>query len=61
MFLLASAAASTAPQDSLPALLAFSAEPLAHLRTLDVLVIALYFAMVLCIGFYLKGRSNTSE
>ena len=46
---------------SLPSLLAFSTEPLAHLRTLDVAVIALYFAMVLWIGFYLKGRSNTSE
>ena len=46
---------------SLPALLAFSAEPLAHLRSLDVIVIALYFAMVLWIGFYLKGRSNTGE
>jgi SSS family solute:Na+ symporter len=45
----------------LPALLAFRAEPLAHLRSLDVVVIALYFAMVLWIGFYLKGRSNTGE
>ncbi len=46
---------------SLPALLAFATEPLAHLRTLDIIVIALYFAMVIWIGFYLKGRSNTSE
>ena len=46
---------------SLPALLVFSLEPLARLGTLDILVIALYFAMVLWIGFYLKGRSNTSE
>jgi len=46
---------------SLPVLLAFNAEPLAHLRTLDILVIALYFGMVLWIGFYLKGRSNTGE
>jgi SSS family solute:Na+ symporter len=45
----------------LPALLAFNAQPLAHLSTLDIIVIALYFAMVLWIGFYLKGRSNTSE
>jgi SSS family solute:Na+ symporter len=44
-----------------PALLAFSAEPLAHLSSLDIAVIAIYFAMVLWIGFYLKGRSNTSE
>jgi solute:Na+ symporter, SSS family len=46
---------------SLPVLLAFRAEPLAHLRSLDVIVIALYFGMVLWIGFYLKGRSNTGE
>jgi solute:Na+ symporter, SSS family len=45
----------------LPALLALSAEPLAHLRTLDIAVIIVYFAMVLWIGFYLKGKSNTSE
>jgi solute:Na+ symporter, SSS family len=38
-----------------------SAEPLARLHSLDILVIALYFAMVLWIGFYLKNRSNTSE
>ncbi len=44
-----------------PALLLFSAQPLAHLRALDVAVIVIYFAMVLWIGFYLKGRSNTSE
>ena len=35
--------------------------PLAHLRGLDIAVIAIYFAMVIWIGFYLKGRSNTSE
>jgi SSS family solute:Na+ symporter len=46
---------------SLPASLAFSTEPLAHLRPLDIAVIAIYFAMVIWIGFYLKGRSNTSE
>jgi SSS family solute:Na+ symporter len=46
---------------SLSAMIAFSTEPLAHLRTLDILVIAIYFAMVIWIGFYLKGRSNTSE
>jgi len=45
----------------LPALLAFSAAPLARLRPLDVAVIAIYFGMVIWIGFYLKGRSNTSE
>ena len=39
----------------------FSAEPLAHLRSLDIVIIAIYFAMVIWIGFYLKGQSNTSE
>jgi len=50
--------ASTA---SLPAYLLFSAEPLAHLRYLDIAIIAIYFGMVVWIGFYLKGQSNTSE
>jgi len=44
-----------------PALLAFSAAPLAHLGPLDMLVIAIYFGMTIWIGFYLKGQSNTSE
>jgi SSS family solute:Na+ symporter len=44
-----------------PALLAFSAAPIARLSLLDMIVIAVYFGMVLWIGFYLKGRSNTSE
>jgi SSS family solute:Na+ symporter len=63
MFMFASLAASIATGSlaSLPALLALSTEPLAHLRLLDILVIVTYFAMVLWIGFYLKGRSNTSE
>jgi SSS family solute:Na+ symporter len=46
---------------SLPSFLAFSAAPLARLARLDIVVIALYFGMVVWIGFYLKGRSNTSE
>ncbi len=46
---------------SLPALLLESAEPLARLHALDVIVIAIYFAMVIWIGFYLKGQANTSE
>jgi SSS family solute:Na+ symporter len=45
----------------LPDLLALSTAPLAHLRPLDIAVIAIYFGMVIWIGFYLKGRSNTSE
>jgi solute:Na+ symporter, SSS family len=34
---------------------------LAHLTLLDIFVIAIYFAMVLWIGFYLKTKANTSE
>jgi SSS family solute:Na+ symporter len=34
---------------------------LAHLDGVDILVIAIYFAIVIFIGFYLKGSSNTSE
>jgi SSS family solute:Na+ symporter len=61
MFGLVPASIAAGSFGSLPALLAFSAEPLAHLRTLDIAVIAIYFVMVIWIGFYLKGRSNTSE
>jgi solute:Na+ symporter, SSS family len=46
---------------SLPALLVFSVGPLAHLSPLDIAVIAIYFVMVIWIGFYLKSRANTSE
>ena len=42
-------------------LLAFSAPSLAHLGGLDIAVIAIYFVMVIWIGFYLKGQANTSE
>jgi len=35
--------------------------PLAQLRPLDIAVIVIYFGMVIWIGFYLKGKSNTSE
>src|SRR3984957_238155 len=34
---------------------------LARLNGIDVLVIAIYFAIVVFIGFYLRGSSNTSE
>jgi SSS family solute:Na+ symporter len=45
-----------------PALLLFlNTVPLAQLRPLDIAVIVIYFAMVIWIGLYLKGRSNTSE
>ena len=35
--------------------------PLARLSPLDIAVIAIYFVMVIWIGFYLKSRANTSE
>jgi SSS family solute:Na+ symporter len=37
------------------------APSLAHLSVLDLAVIVIYFVMVIWIGFYLKGRANTSE
>ena len=45
-----------------PALL-IAAEPgrLLHLSFVDVVVIALYFVMVIGIGFYLKGFTKTGE
>lgn len=47
--------------EALPAALAMNATPLAKLGSLDIAVIAIYFAMVIWIGFHLKGQSNTSE
>jgi SSS family solute:Na+ symporter len=61
MFALLPASLAAAVPAYLPALLALSAAPLAHLRPLDIAVIAIYFVTVLWIGFYLKGRSNTGE
>jgi len=46
---------------SAAASLALSAPSLAHLSLLDIAIIAIYFVMVIWIGFYLKGQSNTSE
>jgi len=37
------------------------ASRLVHLSTIDLVIIVFYFALVLAIGFYLKGRSNTGE
>jgi SSS family solute:Na+ symporter len=41
--------------------LAFAGQSLARLDWVDILVIAIYFGIVIFIGFYLKGSSNTSE
>src|SRR6204780_2299170 len=43
------------------AMLLLGAPSLAHLTALDIAVIAIYFTMVLWIGFYLKSKANTSE
>ena len=39
----------------------FAVTQLVHLSGVDVVIIAFYFALVLAIGFYLRGRSNTGE
>lgn len=39
----------------------FAGQSLTRLDAVDVLVIAIYFGIVIFIGFYLKGSSNTSE
>ena len=36
-------------------------EKLVHLTAIDFVIVIFYFALVLAIGFYLKGRSNTGE
>jgi len=42
-------------------LLASVAGHLVQLSKIDMLIIVFYFGLVLAIGFYLKGRANTSE
>jgi solute:Na+ symporter, SSS family len=37
------------------------AERLVHLSPVDIVIIAFYFALVLAIGWYLKGQSGTGE
>jgi SSS family solute:Na+ symporter len=44
-----------------PAPLALFATQLTHLSPVDFIILALYFAVVLFIGFYVKGSTNTSE
>ncbi len=51
----------TAAGTSASSMAMFVGGSLAKLTTLDVIVIAVYFAMVLWIGFYLKQQANTSE
>jgi hypothetical protein len=43
------------------ALYFFASRTLTHLSAADVVVLLLYFALVLFIGFYVKDSANTSE
>jgi len=43
------------------ALLLLSSNTLVHLSGVDLVIIVFYFALVLGIGFYLKGQANTGE
>ena len=61
MFELVPACLASAFPSAIPTLLAVRSSPLARLSLLDILVIIIYFGMVVWIGFYLKGKSNTSE
>lgn len=45
----------------MPFMAMFVTTRLVHLSGVDVAIIAFYFALVLAIGFYLKGRANTGE
>src|SRR6202034_1701431 len=45
----------------LAAWMMFDGHQLTHLSPVDILILALYFAVVVFIGFYVKGSSNTSE
>lgn len=61
MFGLVPASLLSLPLMHAASLLALAETPLARLGGLDIAVIVIYFAMVIWIGFYLKGQSNTSE
>src|ERR1700691_2943766 len=43
------------------ALLVLNSQQLTKLAPVDILILALYFALVVFIGFYAKGKANTSE
>jgi SSS family solute:Na+ symporter len=45
----------------IPAAMMFATTQLTHLAPVDVAILLLYFAMVIFIGFYVKGSTNTSE
>src|SRR5450631_536314 len=45
----------------IPLMAIVAATRLVHLSPVDVVIIAFYFALVLTIGWYLRGQSNTGE
>src|ERR1039458_199396 len=45
----------------IPAILMFAGTQLTHLAPIDIAILLLYFVMVVFIGFYVKGSTNTSE
>src|ERR1700757_1368740 len=61
MFVLVPTITPAGLHSSAATMLAMSAPSLAHLNGLDIAIIAIYFVMVIWIGFYLKGQANTSE
>src|SRR6266581_5835400 len=61
MFVLVPTITLAGLHSSAASMLAMSAPSLAHLNGLDIAIIAIYFVMVIWIGFYLKGQANTSE
>ena len=44
-----------------PPLAFYVANRLVRLSAVDVAIVVFYFALVLSIGWYLKGRANTGE
>jgi len=58
---LVSASLIAGSRHAVAALISAGAPSLAHLSPLDIAVIAVYFVMVIWIGFYLKSKANTSE
>ena len=44
----------------IPAVFVFATQ-LTHLAPVDLAILIIYFAMVIFIGFYVKGSTNTSE
>lgn len=54
-------AATRAPHAMAVLSVAITRHHIAHLAPLDIAIIAVYFAIVIYIGFYLKRRSSTGE